>query len=150
MSAVDPSLRLSAQRALLGAISPEIRLIKLRRDGDQIVFTTIASRSLSEDVKKALSVAATEVIADFPGCRVDERLTVSSEPLPAEDIIKEGWVYRRIEPVQLCRERLDVWHDGSAICIIAVGSCGEPLDLGEGEVEALIEKLQASLTQDGD
>jgi hypothetical protein len=43
---------------------------------------------------------------------------------------------------------LDAWHDGSAICIIAVGSCGDPLGLGEGEVEALIEKLQAALAKD--
>ena len=147
MSAVDPNLRLSAQRALLGAISPEIRLIKLRQDGDRIVFTTIVSRSPSDDVKEALSVAATEVIADFPDCRIEERLTVSSEPLPVEDPLGEGWVYRRLEPAPLGRDRLDVWRDGSAICIIAVGSCDDPLDLGEGEVEALIEKLQASVAQ---
>ncbi len=74
---------------------------------------------------------------------------MSSEPLPVDDILEEGWVCRRLEPVQLGRDRLDVWHDGSATCIIAVGSCGDPLDLGEGEVEALIEKLQASIAQDG-
>jgi hypothetical protein len=45
-------------------------------------------------------------------------------------------------------DRLEVWHDGSAICIIAVGSQGDPLDLGEHEVEDLIEKLQTALAQD--
>jgi len=44
-------------------------------------------------------------------------------------------------------DRLEVWVDGSAICLIAVGSHGDPLDLGEEEVETLIEKLQAALTQ---
>lgn len=42
-------------------------------------------------------------------------------------------------------DRLDAWHDGSAICIAAVGSHGDPLDLAESEVEALIAKLQESL-----
>ena len=43
--------------------------------------------------------------------------------------------------------RLDALYDGSAICLIAVGSHGNPLDLGEHEVEALIEKLQALLVE---
>lgn len=150
MTAVDSNLRLSAQSALLGVISPEIRLIKVRRDGDQIVFTTIASRPFSDALKEALSVAATEIIADFPDCHIEERLTVSSQPLPAEDVLAEGWVYQRGEPQQLGQDRLDVWHDGSAICVIAVGSHGDPLDLGEGEVKDLIERLQASLAGSGD
>jgi len=43
-------------------------------------------------------------------------------------------------------DRLDAWYDGSAICIIAVGSYGDPLDLSEKEVESCIEKLQAALS----
>ncbi len=46
------------------------------------------------------------------------------------------------------RDRLDAWHDGSAICVIAVGSHGDQLDLGEHEVEDLIAKLQAALSND--
>lgn len=45
------------------------------------------------------------------------------------------------------QDRLDAWYDGSAICIIAIGSHGDPLDLGEGQVEAFIEKLQACLRE---
>ena len=44
-------------------------------------------------------------------------------------------------------DRLNAWYDGSAICIIAVGSHGDPLDLGDEEVEAFIEQLQACLRQ---
>lgn len=44
-------------------------------------------------------------------------------------------------------DRLDVWYDGSAICLIAVGSHGDPLDLGDEEVEQLIVKLQECLRQ---
>ena len=41
--------------------------------------------------------------------------------------------------------KLDAWYDGSAICVIAVSSHGDPLDLGEAEVERFIEKLQTCL-----
>jgi len=44
-------------------------------------------------------------------------------------------------------DRLEVWFDGSAICLIAVGSHGDPLDLGNGEVRELIEKLQQCLAE---
>jgi hypothetical protein len=44
-------------------------------------------------------------------------------------------------------DRLDAWYDGSAICIIAVGTHGDPLDLAEHEVRAFILKLQACLKQ---
>jgi hypothetical protein len=43
------------------------------------------------------------------------------------------------------QERLDAWYDGSAICVVAIGSHGDPLDLGEHEVEAFIAKLQQCL-----
>jgi hypothetical protein len=45
------------------------------------------------------------------------------------------------------QDRLEAWYDGSAICVIAVGSHGDPLDLSESEVEAFIAKLQESLKQ---
>jgi hypothetical protein len=32
-------------------------------------------------------------------------------------------------------DRLEAWVDGGAICVIAVSACGDPLDLGEDEVE---------------
>ncbi len=45
------------------------------------------------------------------------------------------------------KDRLDVWYDGSAICIIAVAASGDPLDLGEDEAEDLLHKLQACIAQ---
>jgi hypothetical protein len=44
-------------------------------------------------------------------------------------------------------DRLEAWFDGSAICVIAVGSHGDPLDLGEDEVEAFIVKLRNCLRE---
>jgi hypothetical protein len=50
-------------------------------------------------------------------------------------------------PVNVGEDRLDAWCDGSAICVIAVGAYGDPLDLGEDEVEAFIEKLRQCVKQ---
>lgn len=50
-----------------------------------------------------------------------------------------------MSPKLFSEDRLDAWYDGSAICLIAVGSHGDPLDLGEEEVRALIVKLQQCL-----
>ena len=44
-------------------------------------------------------------------------------------------------------ERPDAWYDGSAICLIAVGAHGDPLDLADDEVRALIAKLQHCLAE---
>jgi len=45
------------------------------------------------------------------------------------------------------KDRLEAWYDGSAICVIAIGSHGDPLDLADHEVEAFIERLQACLRE---
>jgi hypothetical protein len=45
------------------------------------------------------------------------------------------------------QDHLDAWYDGSAICVIAIGSHGDPLDLGEEEVKSFIAKLQDCLRQ---
>jgi hypothetical protein len=44
-------------------------------------------------------------------------------------------------------DRLDAWYDGSAICVIAVSSFGDPMDLGDEEVEEFIEKLRRCLRE---
>jgi hypothetical protein len=45
------------------------------------------------------------------------------------------------------KNRLEAWHNGSASCLIAVGSHGDPLDLGDQEVAELIATLQRCLRQ---
>jgi GTPase len=45
------------------------------------------------------------------------------------------------------QDRLEAWFDGSAICVIAVGAHGDPLDLAEHEVENFIETLKECLLQ---
>jgi hypothetical protein len=98
MNAVPSELRLSAQRALLGAIYPEVRLVKLKLEGSKILLTTIADRPLSGACADALSVAAAEIISDFPDCDLNEQVIVSIGELPKEGSLSEGWVYQRAEP----------------------------------------------------
>ena len=123
-------------------------MIKVNREGPTIRLTTFANEPLSEAAKDALSIAATEIVADFPDCRIEEHIVVTKDPLPVENVLMEGWVYQRADPTNAEQDRLQVWRDGSAICVIAVGSHGDPLDLGEHEVEDLIAKLQAALAED--
>lgn len=52
------------------------------------------------------------------------------------------------KPIQHKEDRLDAWVDESgAICVIAIGSHGDPLDLAELEVKAFIEKLRECLRE---
>jgi hypothetical protein len=44
-------------------------------------------------------------------------------------------------------DRLDAWYDGSAICVVAVGTHGDPLDLSEDEARAFVAKLQKALAE---
>lgn len=95
MEVVSAELRLSAQRALLGAIHPEVRLIKVKRSGSSITVTSVLDTLGNEECVEALSIAAAEIITDFPDCELHERVLVTFEPLPSEDVLTEGWVYQR-------------------------------------------------------
>ena len=97
MESVSAELRLSAQRALLGAVYPEVRLVKVKQTGSAIVMTSIIE-AFSEECVDALSVAAAEIIADFPECDLEEKVFVTDEDLPDEDALAEGWVYQRATP----------------------------------------------------
>jgi hypothetical protein len=95
MKAVDVNLRLSAQRALLGAIHPEVRMIKVREDAGRIVLTAICDSPFSDDALDAITTAAAEIAADFPECEVDENILGSNDQLPEDDVLAEGWVFQR-------------------------------------------------------
>ena len=46
-------------------------------------------------------------------------------------------------------DRLDAWYDGSAVCVVAIGSHGDPLDLADHEVSGFIRKLEGCLAESG-
>ena len=90
MTPVAADLRLSAQRALLGAIYPEVRMVKLRRDGSRITFTAICEKPFSDDALDALTTATAEIAADFPDCEVDENIAGSNDPPSARRRVNGG------------------------------------------------------------
>lgn len=97
MTAFDPALLLSAQRALLGAIDADVRLISVRRDDATITMKTVSARPLSDDAAQALSIAATEIIADFPDCVIREQVVVSEVVRFQRDSDGEYLVFQRLE-----------------------------------------------------
>jgi hypothetical protein len=95
---VHAELRLSAQRAFLGRIHPEMRLIKAKFDGDWIVLSVILDREPSDTLSDDISEAATEIIANFwAPTKIKEKIDISVEPLVREDVLNEGWIYQRAE-----------------------------------------------------
>lgn len=91
-------LRLSAQRALLGRVYVDMRLIKVKSVGSNILLTVVLDREPSEAIREDISVATAEIIADFPeAAKMEEKFHVNTQPIPAENVLTEGWVYRRAE-----------------------------------------------------
>ena len=64
--APDILLRLSGQRALLANVPPSLRAASAVLDGNCIVFRAIFDRGASPQDKELLSIAATDIVADFP------------------------------------------------------------------------------------
>src|SRR5579862_8971569 len=91
-------LRLSAQRAFLGRIHPEMRLVKVKFDRDWIVVSVVVDRQPSEKIREDVVEATTEIIADFRSpTKIKEIIEVSVGPLAKEDVFLEGWIFQRSE-----------------------------------------------------
>jgi len=92
----------STQRAFLGEIRPEIRRISASAlDGKlklAVVFDTTADGERRDELVDAASVAASEIIADFPDLDIDEDYRFTAEPLPPCDLFRDGLFYERWEP----------------------------------------------------
>lgn len=59
-------LRLSAQRAFLGRVHPEMRHIRVTHVGSEIVLRITLRVPPTNRVREDVSEAAAEIIADFP------------------------------------------------------------------------------------
>ena len=60
------SLRLSARRALLGAVGPSVRAVSVGARDKVILFRALVDPDVTDEEREDLEVAATEVIADYP------------------------------------------------------------------------------------
>jgi hypothetical protein len=148
-------LRAAAQVALLGFVTPDIRGVSLALDASTRIlqFRVYFEAAPEEVVLENMSCVLTEIEAALgPFECIDEDyrvLDVSSRPEHL-DIV----VYARCESPDLLppakpilEERMDAWFDGSAVCVIAIGSCGDPLDLGDIEAKDLVEKIQKAIAE---
>jgi len=77
----NASLRLSMQRALLGAVSPNLYGACADLRDKTVVLTWYVAAVMPEEERQDLQVAATEVIADYPdGYLIDERFVEIADP----------------------------------------------------------------------
>jgi hypothetical protein len=73
-------------------------MIKVGMEGAAIVVFVVVEEEPSERIREDISVAAAEIIADFPEAEmIVERFEVSVLGLAKENILEHGWVYERAE-----------------------------------------------------
>ncbi len=92
------SLILSANRALLGAISSKMRVILIKFESDAIYIRAILDGPVSNNDRESISLASTEIAADFSDVQVYDECIRSDYPGPIPE--HDGWfmVFERREP----------------------------------------------------
>ena len=90
-------LILSATRAMLGAVTPNLRGVTFGYDSDSLILRAYFDPGATEDDKELVDVALTEMISDFP----DEFSTCKYEAVdlafPAKMQMLKEWVFLRSE-----------------------------------------------------
>lgn len=90
--------RLSAVGAFLGHIDSSMRLIKCYETGGTVHLVCVADTTATELTREMFSVAATEIAADLHhNLRLKEEFVISEEPIPKENVINSGWIFKRFE-----------------------------------------------------
>ncbi len=88
-------LRLSIQRALLGAVTSNLRMVTAEGDDEEIRLYFYYHGEISEEVNELAEVAATEVISDFPKQMLDLKILRLDAPAKMPTLAEV--VYRRYE-----------------------------------------------------
>ena len=91
------TLRISAQRALLGTITPNIRKVFVGLQDKTIQFVVIFDGEISEDDEDNMSCVGTEIVSDFCDLFINEQFL--SIPYPERYVAPENHfcVYARKE-----------------------------------------------------
>jgi hypothetical protein len=103
---ISPTLRLSAQRALQGQVTPNIRKAYVRYRTGTIELLVIFDGDVSEDDRQRMEEVTSEILSDFPdidlilaSCdRIDAPERVRPEPMPGDLVF--ACVYARFEPAE--------------------------------------------------
>ena len=89
------SLLLSAQRALLGIVTPVLRGVAVEWNGEDIIIYFYNDGQISEELEDDYMCVGSEIISDFTSGIIDEKIVRLDlpAPLPKHDL----WAYRRKE-----------------------------------------------------
>ena len=91
------SLLFSLHRALFGAIPKNLKGLRVKITNNLLIWQAFFETDPTEDEKEVLSVACTEVIADFPNInQVEEEYLY--HPAPLKNTSMEEWAFVRWEP----------------------------------------------------
>lgn len=94
-------LLLSTQRALLDAITPNIRAVRCAYKGNVIFIEFIFEADFSEEDFDRCEVVATEVVADYYDAMIDTRYMVLPPPARIPHDESSLTVYRRFEQLDV-------------------------------------------------
>jgi len=90
---------LSAQRALLGAVFPQLRAVLVSAECQQWRVQFYFDGEISSQNREAMEIAATEIVADSPfGAAWDEKFDRLDAPKPIPAISGFTPVFIRHEP----------------------------------------------------
>ncbi|WGM46842.1 hypothetical protein KOAAANKH_01716 [Brevundimonas sp. NIBR10] len=88
-------LRLAAQQALLGHVTPNLRAFSVEEDGKTIRGLAVFEQPPSDHEIELIQLAGTELISHYVDSMIDDRIEVTSAPRPP---LLAHLVYRRYEP----------------------------------------------------
>lgn len=95
MNITDNDLKISAQRALLGQVTPTLRSASIEIKDHLIIWQGVFDNSATAADQELLRVAGSEIIADFPDCQIREDMVIV--PAPTAIIHLKNIVYMRNE-----------------------------------------------------
>ena len=75
----DILLRLSAQHALLGAVTPNLRSFSVEMNGGTVTCQAVFEEVPAAEEIDLVQSAGTEIIADFVDAKIDERFIVCDD-----------------------------------------------------------------------
>lgn len=88
---------LSLQRALLGAISKNVRGVACAWDDSRIQITAIFDDVISDEDNEAMEIVCSEVVSDFPDHQVGVKCVRLDYPQAITSASADTWVYMRSE-----------------------------------------------------
>lgn len=91
-------VRLSAQRGLLGAVPPSLRLVTATTREKVVAVCFVFDGSIDDDDVESARLATTEIIADFPSpWTLEERFLRLDYPADLNEFAYQSRVYERKE-----------------------------------------------------